>query len=98
VIDTVKEFGQVARSRWGLFEESREGTPQGLSNLACLDELDRELDQADDDHHRQGRHGESSVSLKGPWRLSFSEVSHRGFTKARFRRLGLPPNGKTGDA
>ena len=30
-------------------------------------------------------------SPKGPWRLSFSEALHRGFTKARFRRLGLPP-------
>src|SRR5499427_1678928 len=29
-------------------------------------------------------------SPKGPWRLSFSEALHRGFTKARFRRLGLP--------
>src|SRR6201981_5061 len=30
-------------------------------------------------------------SPKGPWRLSFSEALHRGFSKARFRRLGLPP-------
>ena len=30
-------------------------------------------------------------SPKGPWRLSFSEALHRGFTKARFRRLGLLP-------
>jgi len=30
-------------------------------------------------------------SPKGPWRLSFSEALHRAFTKARFRRLGLPP-------
>jgi RNA-directed DNA polymerase len=30
-------------------------------------------------------------SPKGPWRLSFSEALHRSFTKARFRRLGLPP-------
>ena len=30
-------------------------------------------------------------SPKGPWRLSFSEALHRGFTKARFGRLGLPP-------
>lgn len=29
-------------------------------------------------------------SPKGPWRL-VSEALHRGFTKARFRRLGLPP-------
>lgn len=29
-------------------------------------------------------------SQKGPWRLSFSDALHRGFTKARFRRLGLP--------
>ena len=27
---------------------------------------------------------------KRPWRLSFSEALHRCFTKARFRRLGLP--------
>ena len=31
------------------------------------------------------------LSPKGPWRLSSSEALHRGFTKARFRRLGLPP-------
>ncbi len=30
-------------------------------------------------------------SPKGPWRLSFAEAMHRGFTNARFRRLGLPP-------
>jgi RNA-directed DNA polymerase len=30
-------------------------------------------------------------SPKGPCRLSFSEALHRGFTKARFRRLGLLP-------
>jgi RNA-directed DNA polymerase len=33
---------------------------------------------------------EAVFSPKGPWRLSFSEALHRGFTKARFRRLGLP--------
>jgi RNA-directed DNA polymerase len=33
---------------------------------------------------------EAVFSSKGPWRLSFSEALHRGFTKARFRRLGLP--------
>jgi RNA-directed DNA polymerase len=33
----------------------------------------------------------ATFSPKGPWRLSFSEALHRGFTKARFRRLGLPP-------
>src|ERR1700746_3951883 len=37
-------------------------------------------------------------SPKGPWRLSFSEALHRGFTKARFRRLGLPPMEKLVDA
>ena len=31
------------------------------------------------------------LSPKGPWRLSSSEALHRGLTKARFRRLGLPP-------
>jgi RNA-directed DNA polymerase len=30
-------------------------------------------------------------SRKGPWRLSFSKALHRGFTKARFYRLGLLP-------
>ena len=37
-------------------------------------------------------------SPKGPWRLSFSEALHRGFTKARFRRLGLPPMEKLAGA
>jgi RNA-directed DNA polymerase len=37
-------------------------------------------------------------SPKGPWRLSFSEALHRGFTKACFRRLGLPPMEKLVDA
>ena len=37
-------------------------------------------------------------SPKGPWRLSFSKALHRGFTKARFRRLGLPPMAKLVDA
>ena len=37
-------------------------------------------------------------SPKGPWRLSFSKALHRGFTKARFRRLGLPPMEKLVDA
>jgi RNA-directed DNA polymerase len=37
-------------------------------------------------------------SPKGPWRLSFSEALHRGFTKARFRRLGLPPMERLVDA
>ena len=37
-------------------------------------------------------------SPKGPWRLSFSEALHRGFTKARFRRLGLRPMEKLVDA
>jgi hypothetical protein len=35
--------------------------------------------------------GAAVCSPKGPWRLSFSKALHRGFTKARFRRLGLPP-------
>jgi RNA-directed DNA polymerase len=38
------------------------------------------------------------LSPKGPWRLSFSEALHRGFTKARFRRLGLRPMEKLVDA
>ena len=33
---------------------------------------------------------EAIFSPKGPWRLSFCEALHRAFTKARFRRLGLP--------
>jgi RNA-directed DNA polymerase len=33
---------------------------------------------------------EAVFSPKGPWRLSFCEALHRAFTKARFRRLGLP--------
>jgi RNA-directed DNA polymerase len=37
-------------------------------------------------------------SPKGPWRLSFSKALHQGFTKARFRRLGLPPMEKLVDA
>lgn len=37
-------------------------------------------------------------SPKGPWRLSFSQALHQGFTKARFRRLGLPPMEKLMDA
>jgi RNA-directed DNA polymerase len=36
---------------------------------------------------------ETIFSPKGPWRLSFSEALHRSFTKARFRRLGLPSMG-----
>jgi len=33
---------------------------------------------------------EAIFSPKGPWRLSSCEAMHRAFTKARFRRLGLP--------
>lgn len=29
-------------------------------------------------------------SRKGPWRLSLTPAMHRGFSKARFRKLGLP--------
>ena len=33
---------------------------------------------------------EAIFSPKGPWRLSFCEALHGAYTKARFRRLGLP--------
>jgi RNA-directed DNA polymerase len=33
---------------------------------------------------------EAVFSPKGPWRLSFTYAMHRAFTKARFKRLGLP--------
>jgi hypothetical protein len=33
-------------------------------------------------------------SDRAPWRLSFCEALHSAFTKARFRRLGLPPMNK----
>ena len=39
----------------------------------------------------EGSASAAIFSSKGPWRLSFSEALHRGFTKARFGRLGLPP-------
>jgi len=38
------------------------------------------------------------LSPKGPWRLSLSEAMHRGLTKARFRRLGLPTMALLGTA
>jgi RNA-directed DNA polymerase len=41
---------------------------------------------------------EAVFSPKGPWRLSFTHALHRAFDNARFRRLGLPPMAKLGNA